>query len=71
MGCQRMTMIERMDIFRLLYVEGLKPSAIATELNREPSSVDGELEKGVDKGCTIQSLSKPGVWKPEGAGARV
>jgi IS30 family transposase len=45
-----MTLVERMDIFRLLYVEGLKPSSIATELNREPSSVAHEQEKGVDKG---------------------
>jgi hypothetical protein len=32
-----------MDIFRLLYVEGIKPSAIAVALNREP-------EKGMSKG---------------------
>jgi hypothetical protein len=31
-----MTPIERMDIFRLLYVEVLKPSAIAAFLNRAP-----------------------------------
>jgi IS30 family transposase len=45
-----MTLVERMDIFRLLYVERLKPSAIAAALNREPSSITRELEKGVDAG---------------------
>jgi hypothetical protein len=34
-----------MDLFRLLYVERLKPSAIAAVLNRQPSSIIGELEK--------------------------
>jgi IS30 family transposase len=45
-----MTLVERMDIFRLLYVERLKPSAIAAALNRQPSSITRELEKGMDKG---------------------
>jgi IS30 family transposase len=45
-----MVLVERMDIFRLLYVERLKPSAIAAALNRRPSSVTRELEKGMDKG---------------------
>jgi IS30 family transposase len=45
-----MTLVERMDIFRLLYVERLKPSAIASALNREPSSITREQEKGVDAG---------------------
>jgi hypothetical protein len=31
-----MAMTERMAIFKLLYVERLKPSAIAAALNREP-----------------------------------
>ncbi|MDR0721951.1 MAG: TonB-dependent receptor [Treponema sp.] len=48
MSYQRMTLVERMDIFKLLYVEWLKPSAIATALNRKPSSITRELEKGVD-----------------------
>jgi IS30 family transposase len=43
-----MTMVERMDIFRLLYVERLKPSAIAAALNRQPSSITRELKKGMD-----------------------
>jgi IS30 family transposase len=50
MSYQRMTLAERMDIFRLLYVGRLKPSAIATELNRRPSSITRELEKGMDQG---------------------
>jgi IS30 family transposase len=45
-----MSLVERMDIFRLLYVERLKPSAIATALNRKPSSITRELEKGMDNG---------------------
>jgi IS30 family transposase len=49
MSYQRMTLMERTDIFRLLYVEGLKLSSAAA-LNREPSSIAGELEKGMDNG---------------------
>jgi IS30 family transposase len=45
-----MTLGERMDIFRLLSVERLKPSAIAAALNRQPSSITRELERGMDKG---------------------
>jgi IS30 family transposase len=45
-----MTLVERMDIFSLLYIERLKPSAIAAALNREPSSITRELERGVDAG---------------------
>jgi IS30 family transposase len=50
MSYQRMTLVGRMDIFRLLYVEWLKPSAIATALNRTPSSITPEWEKGMDNG---------------------
>ncbi|GMO43736.1 MAG: hypothetical protein Pg6C_05540 [Treponemataceae bacterium] len=50
MSYRRMTLVERMDIFRLLYVERLKPSAIAAALNRAPSSITRELEKGMDNG---------------------
>jgi IS30 family transposase len=39
-----------MDIFRMLYVERLKPSVIAAMLNRRPSSITRELEKGMDNG---------------------
>jgi IS30 family transposase len=45
-----MNLLERMDIFKLLYVERLKPSAIAVSLNRSPSSIARELEKGMDNG---------------------
>jgi IS30 family transposase len=41
-----MTLIERMDIFRPLYGERLKPPA----LNRDPSSITREPEKGMDNG---------------------
>ncbi|MDR0723533.1 MAG: helix-turn-helix domain-containing protein, partial [Treponema sp.] len=50
MNYQRMTLVERMDIFKLLYIERLKPSAIATALNRKPSSITREREKGRDHG---------------------
>jgi IS30 family transposase len=39
-----------MDIFRLLYIERLKSSAIAVGLNRRPSGITRELEKGMDNG---------------------
>jgi IS30 family transposase len=42
-----MTLVEQMDIFGLLYVERLKPSAIAAELNRAPSCITREREKGM------------------------
>jgi IS30 family transposase len=34
----------------LLYVERLKPSDIAAALNRKPSSITRETEKGMDNG---------------------
>jgi IS30 family transposase len=37
-----------MDIFELLYVERLKPSAIAVALNRKPSTITREIAKGMD-----------------------
>jgi IS30 family transposase len=45
-----MTLVERMDILKLLYVERPKPSAIAAALNRTPSSITREPERGVDNG---------------------
>jgi IS30 family transposase len=54
-----MALMERMDIFRLLYVEGLKLSSAAA-LNREPSGIARELEKGMDNG----------MYNPILAGAR-
>ncbi|MDR2303901.1 MAG: helix-turn-helix domain-containing protein, partial [Treponema sp.] len=50
MSYQRMTPVERVDIFKLLYVERLKPSAIAAALNRKPSGIAREPEKGMDNG---------------------
>jgi IS30 family transposase len=38
-----------MDIFRLLYGERLTPQSIAAALNRGPSSITRELEKGMDQ----------------------
>jgi hypothetical protein len=39
-----------MDIFKPLYVEWVKPAAIAAALNRAPSSITRETAQGVDKG---------------------
>jgi hypothetical protein len=60
MSYQRMTLVERMDIFKLLYAERLKPSAIAAALNRRPSSVAREvgaagrtMERGGDRAASL------------------
>jgi IS30 family transposase len=45
-----MTFAERMDIFRLLYLEKQTKSRIAALLGREPSTIGRELEKGMDRG---------------------
>jgi IS30 family transposase len=45
-----MTLVELMDIFRMLCVERCKPSTIAAVLNHTPSSITRELEKGMNKG---------------------
>jgi IS30 family transposase len=45
-----MTLVERMDIFRLLYLEKQTKSKIAALLGREPSTIGRELEKGMDRG---------------------
>jgi IS30 family transposase len=58
MGYQRMTLAERIDIFRLLYAEGLKPSSVAAILNRKPSSIAREQEKGMDNGMYNPVLSE-------------
>jgi IS30 family transposase len=55
-----MTLVERMDIFRLLYVEKRKSSAIATALNRRPSGITRELEKGVDQGMYNPIVAEAG-----------
>jgi IS30 family transposase len=41
-----MTLVERMDIFRLLYLEKQNKSKIAFMLDRKPSTISRELEKG-------------------------
>jgi len=46
---KRMTFTERMNIFKFLYVEKLKPSRIAKLLNRNLSSITREISKGIDK----------------------
>ena len=43
-----------MDLFKLLYVERLKPSAVAAALNRRPSSIAREMEKGMESGETVR-----------------
>jgi IS30 family transposase len=50
MSYKRMTLGERMDIFRLLYLEKQNKSRIASLLGRKPSSISRELEKGLDRG---------------------
>jgi hypothetical protein len=46
MSYQRMSLVERMDIFRLLYVERLKPLAIAAAMDRKPSGITRGTGKG-------------------------
>jgi IS30 family transposase len=53
-----MTLVEGMDIFKLLYVERLKPSTIAAALNRKPSSITRELQKGMDHGMYNPMLAE-------------
>ncbi|GHT98661.1 transposase InsI for insertion sequence element IS30A [Spirochaetia bacterium] len=50
MGYKRMTFVERMDIFRLLYVEKQTKSKTASLLGRKPSTISRELKKGMDNG---------------------
>ena len=45
---KRITLAERLDIFRLLHIERLKPSQIAKLLNRKPSTITREITKGMD-----------------------
>jgi hypothetical protein len=60
-----MTLVERMDIFRPLYVERLNPPA----LNRAPSSITRELEKGMDNGMYNPYPLKPDTLRNGGTGA--
>jgi IS30 family transposase len=39
-----------MEIFRLFYIEKMKPAAIAAALNRTPSTVTRETNRGMDNG---------------------
>jgi hypothetical protein len=55
-----MIMTEWMDVFRLLYTEGLKPLSIAAALNREPSSIACGLEKGTGR----ETLSQGNAASP-------
>jgi IS30 family transposase len=50
MSYKRMTLVERMDIFRLLYGEKQTKSKVAALLGRKPSTIGREIEKGMDKG---------------------
>jgi len=45
---KRITFAERLDIFKFLYIEKLKPSQIAKLLNRKPSTIIREIAKGMD-----------------------
>jgi IS30 family transposase len=49
-----------MDIFKLLYVERLTPSAIAEALNRKPSSITREIAKGMDNGMYNPVIAEAG-----------
>jgi IS30 family transposase len=49
-----------MDIFKLLYVERLTPSAVAAALNRKPSSITREIAKGMDNGMYNPVIAEAG-----------
>jgi IS30 family transposase len=48
-----------MDIFRLLYAEGLKPAHTGRLLNRSPSSISREIAKGMDQGTYNPFVAEP------------
>ena len=50
MSYNRITFKERLEIFKLLYVERKKPSAIAKILNRSASTISREINKGTESG---------------------
>jgi IS30 family transposase len=52
-----------MDIFKLLYVERLTPSATAAALNRKPSSITREIAKGMDSGMYNPVIAEAGCMK--------
>jgi IS30 family transposase len=55
-----MALVERMDIFKLLYVERLKPPAADAALNRKPSSITRKTAKGMDKGMYNPIIAEAG-----------
>ena len=50
MKYKRIKLDERMEIFNMLYVEGLKPAQISTRLKRSVSSITREIMKGKKRG---------------------
>ena len=50
MSYRRVTLEERMEIFKGLYTEKLPPTAIAEHLNRSVSTITRELKRGEDEG---------------------
>jgi IS30 family transposase len=53
-----MAFTERMDIFRLLYLEKQTKSKTAAMLGREPSVISRELAKGMDKGMYNPAMAE-------------
>jgi IS30 family transposase len=45
-----MTLAERREIFRLFYIEKMKPAALAAALNRTLPAVTREINRGMDNG---------------------
>jgi len=58
MGYRRIDFAERMDIFRFLYVERLKPAMIGGLLGRSPSSITREIAKGTENGMYSPLLAE-------------
>jgi IS30 family transposase len=54
-----MTPVERTDIFRLLYAEGLKPAHTGKPLNGSPSSISREIAKGTGWGSYNPFTAEP------------
>jgi IS30 family transposase len=55
-----MTFTERMDIFRLLYLEKQTKPKIASLPGRKPSAISRELAKGMDKGMYNPVMAETG-----------
>jgi IS30 family transposase len=58
MGCRRMTFTERMELFRLFYVEKLNRTQTAERLQRAVSSIGREIKKGTDSGTYNPFISE-------------